>query len=96
MPGTDPNPCGADVLGTRVIDAAKDAAIGLVGSGDLDTYPPVWWDCASVAPVPGDASSGNNGRGQCATVFLAYTYSTIIPVLPPITISAESTLVVNN
>ena len=30
------------------------------------------------------------------TVFLGYTYTTLIPVLPSITISAESTLVVNN
>jgi Flp pilus assembly protein TadG len=96
MPGTDPNPCGADNLGTRVVTAARNAAVGLVSSGTLTSSNPVWWDCASTPPTPGTSSSGNNGRGQCVTVFVGYTYSTIIPVIPPITISAESTLVVNN
>ncbi len=86
----------ADAAGNNVIDATVNAAMGLVGSGDLGTHPPVWWDCASTAPVPGDSSTGNNGRGQCVTVFLDYTYQTIIPVLPPITIGAESSLVINN
>jgi hypothetical protein len=38
----------------------------------------------------------NNARGSQVTVLVSYTYSAIVPVLPPITISAESTLVVNN
>jgi hypothetical protein len=81
-----------------VITAAKNAALGIVGSGDLDAIPPAWWDCTttSTPPTPGVPGGGNNSRGQCVTVYLSYTYSTIIPVLPPITISAESTLVVNN
>ena len=86
----------ADVAGDNVIQATVNAAIGLVGSGDIGTYPPAWWDCASTPPGPGDPSTGNNGRGQCVTVFLDYTYQTIIPVLPPITIGAESSLVINN
>jgi len=86
----------ADAAGNNVIDATRNAAIGLVGSGDLDTFPPAWWDCASTPPLPGQPSTGNNGRGQCVTVFLAYTYQSIVPILPPITISAESSLVINN
>jgi hypothetical protein len=85
-----------DEPGLLVIDAAKDAAIGLVGRGELDASLPAWWDCASTPPEPGDPSTGNNDRGQCVTVFLDYTYNTIIPVMPPITVSAESTLVINN
>jgi hypothetical protein len=88
-----------DEPGLLVVDAAKDAAIGLVGSGELDASLPAWWDCASTPPEPDDPdpkSTGNNDRGQCVTVFLDYTYSTLIPVLPPITINAESTLVINN
>jgi hypothetical protein len=91
-----PTTTSDDPSGLNVIKAARDAAIGLVSTGQLDAAPPAWWDCASSPPQPGDTSTGNNGRGQCVTVFLDYTYSTIIPLLPPITISAESTLVINN
>lgn len=98
-PSSGPGLDGSDdPIGNNVVDATVNAAVGLVGSGDLDAYPPVWWDCSpgAVAPVPGDPSTGNNQRGQCVTVFLDYTYSAIIPVLPEITMSAESTLVINN
>jgi len=96
MPAGQTNVCGADDTGTRVINAAKSAAVGLVGSGDLSADPPAWWDCADPPPVAGDASTGTNERGKCVTVFLQYSYSTLLPVLPPITISAESSLVINN
>lgn len=85
-----------DPTGINVMDAARNAAIGLVDAGDLSADLPVWWDCEGTPPARGDASTGNNGRGQCVTVFLEYQYNTIIPLLPPITISAESTNVVNN
>lgn len=91
-----PDTASPDVDGSDVVDATIRAAVGLVGSGELSASPPAWWDCASTPPGPGDASTGNNGRGQCVTVFLDYTYNTIIPILPPLTISAESTLVINN
>jgi hypothetical protein len=40
----------------------------------------------------------NNGRGSIVNVQASYTYSTLVPLLPlpPITVSAESSLVVNN
>ncbi len=91
-----PGTTTADPSGAYVIDAARDAAIGLVSSGNLSADPPVWWDPSSAAPNPGDASTGNNGRGQYVTVFVDYSYTTIIAVLPSITIRAESTLVINN
>ena len=99
-PGPGADPCASsvtdDCTGANVIDAAKNAAIGLVSSGSLSADPPAWWDCMDPPPAPGDESTGTNERGKCVTVFLNYTYQTIIPVLPPITISAESSLVINN
>jgi hypothetical protein len=72
-----------DPLGNNVRRAVSDAAFGLVSTGDLTIPGPTY--------VP-----ANNGRGSQVTVLVSYTYSPIVPVLPPITISAESTLVVNN
>jgi hypothetical protein len=37
-----------------------------------------------------------NDRENPVTVRAVYTYSSVIPVLPPITIRSESTLVINN
>jgi hypothetical protein len=71
------------------------AAAGLV-DGTLDVPDPVWTPKGSNIPVRGDPSSGTNERGSYVTVFADYTYTTLLPVLPPITVSAESTLVVNH
>ncbi len=87
------NPC--DEPGDNVIDAASDAAIGLVNSGDIHVYEPVWSNTTTL-PTPGDASTGDNKRGNYVTVFIDYTYSPLVPILPSITISARSTLVINN
>jgi Flp pilus assembly protein TadG len=43
--------------------------------------------------INGDDS---NKRGSDVTLFVTFTYSPILPLIPPITISAESTLVINN
>jgi hypothetical protein len=91
-----PDTTSDDPAGDNVIQATRQSALSLASGGALSAAPPAWWDCASTPPNPGDSSTGNNGRGQCVTVFVEYTYSTILPVLPPITISVESTLVVNN
>jgi hypothetical protein len=48
--------------------------------------------------TPTWSNPANNGRGATVTVSASYTYHPIVPLvpLPPITISAESSLVVNN
>ena len=76
--------------------------MNLVGLGDLFLYEPVWtWRESPIMPTPGDASTGTNDRGEFVTVFVDFTYQPLIrevadvPVLPDITISAESTLVIN-
>jgi Flp pilus assembly protein TadG len=38
----------------------------------------------------------SNARGETVTVGVVYTYDPIVPLLPPITITAESTLVINH
>ena len=94
------NPC--DPSGDNVKAAVSEAALDLIGTGDLFVSDPVWTSRGSLGnPSPGDNSTGNNGRGEYVTVFVDFSYDPIIkqildvPVLPTITISAESTLVVN-
>jgi Flp pilus assembly protein TadG len=72
-----------DPTGANVVQRVKDSAFGLFGSG------------VNVTPVWGALG---NGRESDVTVTAAYTYRTLIPLLPipPITVTAESTLVVNN
>ena len=67
--------------GNNVIARVRSAAFGVLGSGVVVS--PSWWP--------------DNGRGSTVTVTATYTYTTIIPVpLPAITVSAESSLVINN
>jgi Flp pilus assembly protein TadG len=78
--GPPNDPSGADVI-ARV----KQSAFGILGSAV--TVTPTW-----------GGTPPKNERGTTVTVHASYTYSTIIPIvpLPPITVEAESTLVLNN
>jgi len=92
-----PMPGGAascDLPGENVKLAVQKAAIGLAGVGDFDTLDVFWCPASGAKPCPG--TELNNGRGNPVTVRAAYTYSSVIPILPPITIASESTLVINN
>ena len=91
-----------DPGGDNVKAAVQDGAFDLVGLGDLFVHDPVWTNRSTPAnPKPGDASTGTNARGEYVTVFVDFVYQPLtsqvldIGVLPDITISAESTLVVN-
>jgi hypothetical protein len=91
-----------DFSGERIKARATDAAVGVVSMSDLFVHPPVWTDRADLAkPSPGDANSGSNDRGNYVTVFIDFLYRPLVAevfnigVLPDITISAESTLVIN-
>lgn len=72
-----------DPTGANVVEQVKDTAFGLLGSGVVVT--PTW------GPL-------GNGREADVNVAATYTYQTIVPIvpLPPITVNAESTLVINN
>ena len=48
-----------------VITATKNAATGLVASGDLAAYPPAWWECTATPPTPGGSEpQTSNERGH--------------------------------
>ena len=82
-PGAD-TPTGCyDPTGANVEQRVKDAAFGLLGT-DV-TVSPVW-------------GALGNGRESDITVTASYSYETLIPLLPipPLTVTAESTLVINN
>ena len=74
-------PC--DPAGDAVRQRVRDAAFGVLSPITVD---PVWHDPA------------NNGRGSTVTVSATFTYRSLVPIvpLPPITITAESSLVINN
>jgi len=83
-----------DLSGNNVKLAVQNAAIGLAAVGDFDSLGVYW--CPANGPKPCLGSELNNGRGNPVTVRSVYTYSTLIPLFPPITITSESTLVINN
>jgi hypothetical protein len=53
---------------------------------------------AAINVVPTWHDPATNRRGSTITVVASYTYSSLIPIvpLPPITVQAESSLVINN
>jgi Flp pilus assembly protein TadG len=93
-PMTTPStsPC-YDPTGENVKLAVQKAAIGLAEVGDFDSLEVFW--CPASGPKP-CAMPLTNDRENPVTVRAVYTYSSVIPVLPPITIRSESTLVINN
>jgi hypothetical protein len=83
-----PGASACDVPGNNVITRVRQSAFG-VPSGSI-TVTPIWLD--------GSGGPGNNGRGQTVSVTASYTYRSLVPLvpLPPINVTAESTLVINN
>jgi hypothetical protein len=76
-----PGTSGCDVPGDNVRQKVRDASFGVLSP---ITVTPTW--------------DPDNGRGSMVTVTASFTYRSLIPLvpLPPITVDAESTLVVNN
>lgn len=84
MPPGESAPTGCyDPVGAKVVQQVKETAFGVLGP--------------SIAVTPEWGPLGN-GRDSDVRIRATYTYSTLIPLvpLPPITISAESSLVINN
>ena len=82
-----------DPYGDNVKERVRDAAIDLPGTSELVFQ--------SVDGTECDPSNTcfwytNNSRGEKVRVAVSFNYLAIIPVLPEITVSAESTLVINN
>jgi hypothetical protein len=76
-----PGSAPCDVPGNNVIARVRQSAVGMPAG---ITATPTW--------------SPDNGRGSTVRVEASYTYRSLIPLvpLPPITVTAESSLVVNN
>lgn len=89
-----PTETACDPNGDNVKAAVRDAAFGLIGVGDFDAIDVFWCPMSGPKPCPGNELS--NARGHPVTVRAVYTYPTVIAVLPPITITVESSLVINN
>jgi hypothetical protein len=89
MPPGEPTPISCyDPTGANVVQRVKDSAFGLLGAGV--TVTPTWLATDLVTP-------GNNGRDNTINVTASYTYRVLIPLpLPPVTMNAESSLVINN
>ena len=88
-----PGSSACDTAGDNVVTRVRQSAFGLVG-GSV-TVDRCWWYASCDFGTHGD---GDNARGATVTVTANYTYSSLIPLvpLPPITVSAESSLVINN
>jgi hypothetical protein len=100
-PPGETNPC--DPAGANVKAAVTGAALDFASAGDLFVFDPVWTSRGSLSPPrPGDPNTGSNGRGDYVTVFVDFTYDSVLgqvlgtTIVPSLTIRAESTLVVNN
>jgi TadE-like protein len=93
---TGPPPAGktgCDTTGNDVVTRVRQSAFGVVGSSV--TVERCWWYTACDFGTHGD---GDNRRGATVTVTASYSYSSLIPLvpLPPINVTAESSLVINN
>lgn len=77
-----PGTTSCDPTGEDVKQRVRDTAFGVLGA-DL-TVTPTW--------------NPDNGRGATVNVSATYTYFSLVPIvpIPPITIEAESSLVINN
>lgn len=76
-----PGSAACDVPGENVKTRVRQAALGVAGP---ITVTPTW--------------TPDNGRGATVKVEASFTYRSLVPLLPipPITVEAESSLVVNN
>lgn len=91
MPGGDPS---CDLPGDNVRTAVENAAFRIADSGDFEALDVFWCPSSGDKPCPG--AELNNARGNPVTVRAKFTYTPVMPLLPPISIQSESTLVINN
>lgn len=88
-----PGSSACDTAGNNVVTRVRQSAFGVPSTGI--TVDRCWWYTACDFASHGD---GDNARGATVSVTATYTYSSLIPLvpLPPITVTAESSLVINN
>ncbi len=90
-----PNSIACDIDGGDVETKVRQSSIGVLGSAV--TVQRCWWYVAGTCDF-GTNGPGDNARGASVTVTASYTYRSLIPIvpLPNITVTAESSLVINN
>ena len=78
-------PGSSDASGANVKAVVRQHAIGVIGSAATLQIDATWPD-------------GTNVRGDTVNVTVTYPFNSIIPIvpIPPIEITGESTLVINN
>jgi hypothetical protein len=88
-----PGSSACDTVGNNVVTRVRQQAFGVPTSAI--TVQRCWWYTACDYATYGD---GDNARGATVTVAATYTYQSVVPLvpLPPITVTAESSLVINN
>jgi Flp pilus assembly protein TadG len=88
-----PGSSACDTAGNNVQTRVRQQAFGV--SSSAITVQRCWWYTACDFGTHGD---GDNARGATVTVTASYTYSALVPLvpLPSITVTAESSLVINN
>jgi Flp pilus assembly protein TadG len=94
FPSSGPAPVGmtsSDPSGANVVAVVRNYATGVVGDSTVLQIQPTWLTSAGAA-------GGTNAREQQVLVTVTYQFHSVIPVvpIPPITITGESTLVINN
>lgn len=88
-----PSTPSCDPSGEKVRQAVVKAAFNLMTVSDINF---VDSDGNTTPTYSADPNGGTNKRGTTVTVSATYTYPPIVPVMPPITIRSESSLVINN
>jgi hypothetical protein len=95
MPPSEATPTSCyDADGSKVAQRVEQSAFGVMGAAGSPLA------CAAALCVEKGSQmwpDGNNGPGQKVHVQAVYTYRILLPLpFPPISMSAESTLVINN
>jgi len=91
--GSNGPPSAGPVADDPAITAlVKNYATGVIGTGSVFVVHSDWRDPANLANPP------SNVRGHIVKVSVTYDFHSLIPVvpIPPITITGESSLVINN
>ena len=85
-------PAGPVADDPAITTVVQTYAVGVIGNGSVFVVHSDWRDPANLANPP------SNDRGHIVKVSVTYDFHSLIPVvpIPPITITGESTLVINN
>ena len=94
FPSSGPPPAGmtsSDPSGANVVAVVRNYATGVIGDSTVLQIQPSWLQSTG-------APGGTNAREQQVLVTVTYQFHSVIPVvpIPPVTITGESLLVINN